>query len=141
MDRFATSGKLSATLNVDNMTDKNYSEGGASLSPPRSYTFSLGMQFGRGEWLRPYTDQTVEALAKRGVQSLAMVAPGFSADCLETLEELDVENREIFEHNGKNAGGQDGSAQKFSYIPCLNDSAGGLRVIESVVRRELMGWV
>ena len=61
-----------------------------------------------------------------------MVAPGFSADCLETLEELDVENREIFTHNG---------GEQFSYIPCLNDGDEGMRVIEAIVRRELSGWV
>ncbi|MEQ1613208.1 MAG: ferrochelatase, partial [Hyphomicrobiaceae bacterium] len=68
----------------------------------------------------------------KGVKSLAMVAPGFTADCLETLEELDVENREFFMHNG---------GEKFSYIPCLNDTPEGMDVIETVVRRELMGWV
>ena len=57
---------------------------------------SFQSRFGTAEWLQPYTDRTVEALAKSGVKRLAMVAPGFSADCLETLEELDVENREIF---------------------------------------------
>jgi protoporphyrin/coproporphyrin ferrochelatase len=100
--------------------------------PKDRFVTAFQSRFGADEWLRPYTDQTVEALAKRGVKSLAMVAPGFSADCLETLEELDVENRAIFESNG---GG------KFSYVPCLNDSEAGLRVIEAIVRRELMGWV
>jgi protoporphyrin/coproporphyrin ferrochelatase len=100
--------------------------------PKDRYVVAFQSLFGKAEWLRPYTDQTVEALAKRGVKSLAMVAPGFSADCLETLEELNVENREIFEHNG---------GEKFSYIPCLNDSAEGMAVIEAIVRRELMGWV
>jgi protoporphyrin/coproporphyrin ferrochelatase len=100
--------------------------------PPDRYRVTFQSRFGRDEWLRPYTDETVAALGKAGVKSLAMVAPGFTADCLETLEELDVENREIFMHNG---------GEKFSYIPCLNDSAEGMRVIEHVVRRELMGWV
>ena len=100
--------------------------------PRERYVVAFQSLFGKAEWLRPYTDQTVEALAKRGVKSLVMVAPGFTADCLETLEELDVENREIFEKNG---------GEKFSTIPCLNDSEAGLRVIETIVRRELMGWV
>ena len=100
--------------------------------PQDRYVVAFQSLFGKAEWLRPYTDQTVEALAKRGVKSLVMVAPGFTADCLETLEELDVENREIFEKNG---------GEKFSTIPCLNDSEAGLRVIETIVRRELMGWV
>jgi protoporphyrin/coproporphyrin ferrochelatase len=89
-------------------------------------------RFGNDPWLQPYTDMTVEALAKSGVKKLVLVAPGFSADCLETLEELDVENREIFMHAG---------GEQFSYVPALNDSAGGLDVIEAIVRRELMGWI
>ena len=89
-------------------------------------------RFGNDPWLQPYTDRTMEALAQRGIKRLAMIAPGFSADCLETLEELEVENREIFEHHG---------GERFSYIPCLNDSELGLDVIEHVARRELMGWV
>jgi ferrochelatase len=89
-------------------------------------------RFGNDPWLQPYTDETVEKLAKSGVKRLALVAPGFAADCLETLEELDGENREIFLHNG---------GERFSYIPCLNDSDLGIRVLRHVVMRELMGWV
>ncbi|MEL7047411.1 MAG: ferrochelatase, partial [Pseudomonadota bacterium] len=89
-------------------------------------------RFGNDVWLNPYTDETVERLAKEGVKSVALVAPGFSADCLETLEELDGENREIFEENG---------GEKFAYLPALNDSPEGVDVIEHLVRRELMGWV
>lgn len=89
-------------------------------------------RFGNDPWLQPYTDETVERLAKEGVKKLVLVAPGFSADCLETLEELDGENREIFEHNG---------GEKFAYLPALNDSDEGIDVIEAVVRRELQGWV
>jgi protoporphyrin/coproporphyrin ferrochelatase len=100
--------------------------------PKERYRVTFQSRFGNDPWLQPYTDVTVEELAKQGVKSLAMVAPGFTADCLETLEELDVENREIFMHNG---------GEKFAYVPCLNDSDEGLRVIEHVVRRELMGWV
>jgi ferrochelatase len=74
----------------------------------------------------------VESLAKSGVKRMAMIAPGFTADCLETLEELDVENREIFEHNG---------GEKFAYIPCLNDSDLGVRVMKHVALREAGGWI
>jgi len=74
----------------------------------------------------------VEELAKSGVKRIAVVNPGFVSDCLETLEEIAVLNAEIFHE----AGGQD-----FSHIPCLNDSEDGMRVIESVVRRELSGWL
>ncbi len=89
-------------------------------------------RFGPEEWLQPYTDKTVEALAKSGVKRMAIVAPGFVSDCLETLEELAVENGEIFLHNG---------GEKFAHIPCLNDSEPGMDVIEAVVRRELAGWI
>jgi protoporphyrin/coproporphyrin ferrochelatase len=74
----------------------------------------------------------VESLAKSGVKRLAIVAPGFTADCLETLEELDGENRHIFEDNG---------GEHFTYVPALNASPRGMDVIGAVVRRELMGWV
>lgn len=89
-------------------------------------------RFGFDPWLQPYTDKTVEQLAKDGCKRLALVAPGFSADCLETLEELDGENRHIFEEHG---------GEKFAYLPALNDSEEGIDVIEAIVRRELKGWV
>jgi ferrochelatase len=89
-------------------------------------------RFGRAEWLKPYTDATVRALAEEGVKNLAVVTPGFSADCLETLEEIAGENAEIFrEHGGK----------RFIAVPCLNDSEEGMRVIRGLVERELKGWI
>ena len=89
-------------------------------------------RFGKAEWLEPYTDKTVERLAKGGVKNLAVVTPGFSADCLETLEEIAVENAHIFEtHGGSN----------FALIPCLNDSEAGMTLINHLVLRELQGWV
>lgn len=100
-------------------------------SPERMRT-TFQSRFGTEEWLRPYTDETVQALARSGVKRMAIVAPGFTADCLETLEELDGENRHYFEENG---------GERYAFIPCLNDSALGMRVIEHVVRRELQGWV
>lgn len=100
--------------------------------PKERWLTTFQSRFGNDPWLQPYTDKTVERLANEGVKSLAIVAPGFSADCLETLEELDGENREIFmEHGG----------QQFAYLPALNDSDEGMDVIEAVVRNELMGWV
>ena len=89
-------------------------------------------RFGTDVWLQPYTDETVKRLASEGVRKLALVAPGFSADCLETLEELDVENRGYFMENG---------GEKYAYLPALNDSDQGVAVIEGVVRRELQGWI
>jgi protoporphyrin/coproporphyrin ferrochelatase len=88
-------------------------------------------RFGRGEWLKPYTAETVRVLASGGVKRLAVVMPGFAADCLETLEEIGVENAGYF----RKAGGE-----RFAAIPCLNDSADGMAVIEAVARRELKGW-
>ena len=89
-------------------------------------------RFGRAVWLQPYTDATVKALAKQGVKNLAVITPGFSADCLETLEEIAGENAHIFKKNG---------GENFVHIPCLNDSEPGLLVIWTVVLRELKGWV
>jgi ferrochelatase len=89
-------------------------------------------RFGRAEWIKPYTDKTVEQLARDGVKRIAIVTPGFAADCLETLEEIAEENKEIFlEHGG----------ERFSYIPCLNDSEGGIEVLVHLIERELEGWV
>jgi protoporphyrin/coproporphyrin ferrochelatase len=88
-------------------------------------------RFGRAEWIKPYTDKTVEQLARDGVKRIAIVTPGFAADCLETLEEIAEENKEIFlEHGG----------ERFSYIPCLNDSDRGIRVLVHLIERELQGW-
>jgi ferrochelatase len=96
-----------------------------------SFMLTFQSRFGTAEWLQPYTDMTVKALAERGVKNLAIVAPGFTADCLETLEELAGENAEIFHHHG---------GENFAAIPCLNDSAAGMEVIAHIVRRELRGW-
>jgi ferrochelatase len=100
--------------------------------PEERWLTTFQSRFGNDPWLQPYTDMTVERIAKEGVKRLALVAPGFSADCLETLEELDRENRHIFESNG---------GEKFAYLPALNASAEGVDVIEAIVRRELSGWV
>jgi len=93
---------------------------------------SFQSRFGRAKWIEPYTAETVVALAKQGVKRLAIVAPGFSADCLETIEELGVEIRDLF----LEAGGE-----KFARIPCLNDSEAGMQLLAALARRELAGWV
>ncbi|MBR0828918.1 ferrochelatase [Bradyrhizobium manausense] len=89
-------------------------------------------RFGNDEWLQPYTDKTMERLAREGVRRIAVVTPGFAADCLETLEEIAQENAEIFKHNG---------GEQFAAIPCLNDSDAGMDVIRTLVLRELQGWI
>lgn len=89
-------------------------------------------RFGTEEWLQPYTDETVKKLAENGTKRLAIIAPGFSADCVETLEELAGEAGEIFEEHG---------GEQFAAIPCLNDTNLGMDVIETLVKRELSGWI
>jgi ferrochelatase len=89
-------------------------------------------RFGRAEWLQPYTDGTIKELAARGVKNLVVVTPGFAADCLETLEEIGMENAGYF---------RSGGGENFAVIPCLNDSEMGMRVVEAVVLRQLQGWI
>jgi len=88
-------------------------------------------RFGRARWLEPATDATLAALPGQGIERVAIVAPGFSADCLETLEELDIRGRETF----RAAGGTD-----FAYLPCLNDGAPGISMLRGILSRELAGW-
>jgi len=96
--------------------------------------FIMGFQsrFGREEWLQPYTEETVIRLAREGVKSLAIVNPGFVADCLETLDEMGHEVAQIFRaHGGEN----------FAHLACLNDSEAGIDVLETLIRREISGWI
>jgi ferrochelatase len=102
---------------------------GAPLADKLMVTFQS--RFGPEEWLQPYTDKTLMALGAEK-KKVAILAPAFSADCIETLEELAITGREQFEHAG---------GEHYGYIPCLNDSTGGMVMLEAVVRRELMGWV
>jgi ferrochelatase len=89
-------------------------------------------RFGPEEWLQPYTDETVEKLAHDGVKRIAVFNPGFVSDCLETLEEIAEEAKEEFIEAG---------GEKFTHVPCLNDTDLGLDVIEAIVRREVAGWI
>ncbi len=89
-------------------------------------------RFGKQEWIQPYTDKTIEDLARAGTKNLAIVAPGFAADCLETLHELAIENAEIFKSSG---------GKNFAYLPCLNDGFDGMAVIRHIAGRELSGWL
>ncbi|MFT5509243.1 MAG: ferrochelatase [Hyphomicrobiaceae bacterium] len=88
-------------------------------------------RFGPEEWLKPYTDKTIEALGKSGTKRIAVFNPGFVSDCLETLEEIAVEAKHSFIESG---------GENFTHVPCLNDSDAGVDVIEAIVRRELGGW-
>jgi len=87
---------------------------------------------GREEWLRPYTDETLMRLGKEGVKRLVVITPGFSVDCVETLEEIDIAGRKIFMDHG----GQD-----FSMVPCLNASKPGMSMLKSIIYQELQGWI
>jgi protoporphyrin/coproporphyrin ferrochelatase len=89
-------------------------------------------RFGRARWLQPYTIATVKALAKKGVKNLVVITPGFSADCLETLEEIAGENAHVFKRHG---------GENFAAIPCLNDSHAGMLMIRQFATRELQGWI
>lgn len=100
--------------------------------PEERLLVTFQSRFGGGEWLQPYTDETLMALPGRGYKKIAIVAPAFSADCIETLEEIAMEGREQFEEAG---------GEQYAYIPCLNDSEPGMDMLEALVRRELGGWI
>ena len=88
-------------------------------------------RFGPEPWLQPYTDKTIIEIAKSGKKRIAVIAPGFISDCLETLEELNVEARELFiEHGGEN----------FQYIPCLNDNKFSIKFLNNLIKQNLQGW-
>ena len=99
-----------------------------AVNPALRIEVAFQSRFGAGKWLRPATDDTLRLLAKQGVERLAVAAPGFSADCLETREELAIRGRAQF----LGAGGQD-----FAVLDCLNDSEAGMAMLEGLVRREL----
>ena len=98
----------------------------------RELLVTFQSRFGRAKWLEPATDTTLAALPGRGIRRVAILAPGFSADCLETLEELSIRGRDTF----MEAGGS-----HFAYLPCLNDSPIGIEMLRSIVGRELEGWL
>ena len=100
--------------------------------PEDKLVIAFQSRFGRAEWLKPYTDDKVAELARGGVRNLLAITPGFSADCVETLEEIAIGTREVFMQNG---------GENFSLVPCLNDSAPSIAMLEDIVRRELMGWL
>lgn len=98
----------------------------------RQVDIAFQSRFGRAKWLEPATDATLERLGGEGVKSIAVIAPGFSADCLETLEELAIRGQQQFLGSG---------GARFAYLPCLNAGPVGMAMIETLVRRELSGWM
>jgi len=89
-------------------------------------------RFGREEWLQPYTDKTIEKLARDGVRKVVVITPGFSSDCVETLEEIAIGVKEMFEQHG---------GENFTVAPCLNDSEASIKMLKRLIDRELSGWV
>jgi len=95
------------------------------------YMSTFQSRFGRDEWLKPYTDETLQGLPESGVKSLQIICPGFSADCLETIEEIGMENRDYF----LEAGGE-----RYEYIPCLNATDNHIDLLTTLVTEQLNGW-
>ena len=93
---------------------------------------SFQSRFGPAQWLTPATDETLEAEAQGGTRRLAIAAPGFAADCVETLEELAIEGKKQFEEAG---------GEEFAVLSCLNTSEAGMTMLETIIRRELAGWI
>lgn len=96
------------------------------------YLTTFQSRFGREPWLQPYTDHTLAALPEKGVKTIQVVCPGFSSDCLETIEEIGMENRDIFAEAG---------GESFAYIPALNDSKYHIDALEKLAQSHLQGWI
>ena len=88
-------------------------------------------RFGREEWLKPYTSETLKELPKQGIKNIHIISPGFSSDCLETLEELEEENKEYFMESG---------GESYNYIPCLNDNEDHIEVFVNLIKKHIQGW-
>ena len=95
------------------------------------YMTTFQSRFGRDEWLQPYTDETLKSLPDKGVKSIDVFCPGFSSDCLETVEEIDEENREYFMESG---------GEGFRYIPALNATDGHIKALTQLIEDNLQGW-
>jgi len=98
----------------------------------RKVDVTFQSRFGRAKWLEPATDVTLAQYPKRGVKRIAVATPGFSVDCLETLEELGIRGRQTFLHSG---------GEQFALLDCLNDSPESIAMLERLIQRELAGWL
>lgn len=98
---------------------------------PQQFMSCFQSRFGREEWLRPYTDETLKSLPSKGVKSVAVICPGFSSDCLETIEEINMENREYFEEAG---------GESYHYIPALNASDEHIQFLNQLIQQHMQGW-
>lgn len=99
--------------------------------PEQRLRLTFQSRFGRAEWLKPYTAETIEELAKSGVRRIAVITPGFAADCIETLEEMAIRGRDTFLKTG---------GEKYAALPCLNDSPAHIAALSEIIKRELSGW-
>ena len=97
----------------------------------KDYITTFQSRFGPGEWLQPYTDKTLEELPKKGIKKIHILSPGFSSDCLETLEELEVQNKENFLSSG---------GERYNYIKCLNDDPQHLKMLGFLILNHIKGW-
>jgi len=95
------------------------------------YKLTFQSRFGKAKWLEPYTEPTLVAMAQQGVKKVDVICPGFTGDCLETLEEIQQEAKEAFEHAG---------GEKFSYIPCLNNSPAWIDALAAISLDHMQGW-
>lgn len=96
------------------------------------FQISFQSRFGKAEWLQPYTEATVQRLAAEGIKNLLVITPGFVSDCVETLEEIALQAKAVFQQAG---------GEQFSVVPCLNASPLGIKVLQHVIERELQGWL
>jgi ferrochelatase len=98
----------------------------------RELIVAFQSRFGRAKWLEPATERVLAELPGHGVRKVAILAPGFAADCLETLEELAIRGRDAY---------QAARGTHFACLPCLNDGAPGMAMLRSLIGRELEGWL
>ena len=95
------------------------------------YTVTFQSRFGKAKWLEPYTEPTLIAMAEQGIRKIDLICPGFTSDCLETLEEIAQEAQEAFMHSG---------GKEFHYIPCLNDNADWIEAMNTIASTHMLGW-
>ena len=95
------------------------------------YIMAFQSRFGNEEWLQPYIDEEIVKFAKNGVKNLHVISPGFSVDCLETLEEIKMQYDELFKENG---------GTKLEYIPCLNSGDDHIKLIDNIIKENMDGW-
>jgi protoporphyrin/coproporphyrin ferrochelatase len=99
--------------------------------PKEQLLLTFQSRFGSAEWLQPYTADTIANLAKAGAKRIAVITPGFSSDCIETLEEMGIQGAETFHEHG---------GEKFAALPCLNDTPESISALTAILKRELSGW-